>query len=297
MPENHEVEAEQIRDEANAWVARFAPLVMQAEILTDDEVRQRIRDSERLEKEGRVLQSRLSAIEESDPTLIRTVEAAIGQLSSIEADYRKQLALLKPGDPDGIADLEAVNDKLAERMARQEIGAETSVAVPEVLEMKVSPGNKAAAIALGVFGLGWNAFTAVHAFFMIGGMTKSFGWVALFLLAFYAIFFFAGIGMWIGAYNAGASEHIRLEGRDLMVRKSLGPWSSERVYRLAPDDKAEIAEMQIAKVSNSENSKGPTPVVQLHDVDGNPIGLGAHATDVQRRQTRDKINAYLRVRG
>ncbi len=297
MPEFHEVEAEQVRDEANAWVARFAPLVMHSEVLTDGEVRERIRDSDRLEKEGRALRSRLSALQDSDPDLIRTFEAAIGQLASIEADYRKQLAMLKPGDPDGIANLEAVNEKLAERMARQEIGAETNATIPEVLEMKVSPGNKAAAAGLGIFGLGWNAFTAVHAFFMIGGMAKAFGWAALFLLAFYAIFFFAGIGMWIAAYNTGASEHIRLEGRDLTVRKTLGPWTSERVFKLAVDDSAEIAEMQLAQVSNHQSSKRPTPVVQLHDIDGKPIGLGATATDVQRRQVRDKINAYLRVRG
>lgn len=292
-----ESNSEQVRDEANAWVARFAPLVMNSEVLTESEVRERIQDSQRLQAEGKALRSRLSEIAETDSDLIRTFESAIGQLDSIESDYRKQLAMLKPGDPDGIANLEAVNEKLAERMARQEVGLQTNATIPDILEMKVSPGNKAAAIGLGVFGLGWNAFTAFHATLMIGGMYQAFGLAALAMLAFYAIFFFAGIGMWIAAYNAGASEHVRLEGRELTVTKTLGPFRKDRTYKLGPDSTAEIAEMQIAQVSSNQTSKKPTPVVQLHDADGNAIGLGATSTDTQRRQTRDKINAYLKVRG
>ncbi|MBC8065666.1 MAG: hypothetical protein H7Y17_12620 [Chlorobia bacterium] len=292
-----ESNSEQVRDEANAWVARFAPLLMNTEVLTEPEVRERIQDSQRLQAEGRTLQGRLAEISETDSDLIRTFEAAIGQLDSIESDYRKQLAMLKPGDPEGIANLDAVNEKLAERMARKEVGLDTNAVIPDVLEMKVAPGNKGAAIGLGIFGLGWNAFTAFHATLMIGGMYQAFGLAALAMLAFYAIFFFAGIGMWIAAYNAGASEHIRLEGRELTVTKTLGPWRKDRTYKLGADSSAEIVEMQIAQVSSNKTSKKPTPVVHLHDVDGNPVGLGANATDAQRRQTRDKINAYLRVRG
>lgn len=292
-----ESDAEQVRDEANAWVARFAPLLMNTEVLTESEVRERIQDSQRLQSEGHALRARLAAISESDPDLLKTFESAIGQLGSIESDYRKQLAMLKPGDPDGIANLEAVNERLAERMARIEVGLETNATIPDVLEMKVSPGNKAAAIGLGVFGLGWNSFTAFHATLMIGGMYQAFGLAALAMLAFYAIFFFAGIGMWIAAYNAGAAEHIRLEGRELTVTRILGPWRKDRTYKLGLDTTAEISEMQIAQVSSNQTSKKPTPVVQLHDVEGNPIGFGATSTDTQRRQTRDKVNSYLKVRG
>lgn len=290
-------EKEQTRDEANAWVARFAPLVMSDEVFTETEVRQRIAACQSLSAEGQSLQARLNSIADTDPELLSTFEKALGQLDSLESDFRKHLARLKPGDPEGIADLESVNEKLAERMARQEIGMDTAREIPDILEMKVAPGNKAAAVGLGVFGLGWNAFTAFHATLMIGGMSQAFGPMAFFLLAFYAIFFFAGIGMWVAAVNTGSAEYISLEGRSLTVRKSLGPWNKERHYTLAPDATAEIAEMEIAQVRNSRTPPKPTPVVQLHDVEGNPIGLGATSTDAQRRQTRDKINAYLKLKG
>lgn len=292
-----ESNSEQVRDEANAWVARFAPLVMNSEVLTEEEVRDRIKASQRLQSEGLALQARLGDISETDSELIQTFKSAIGQLDSIESDYRKQLGMLRPGDPMGIANLDAVNEKLAERMARQEVGLQTNATIPDILEMKVSPGNKAAAVGLGVFGLGWNAFTAFHATLMIGGMYQSFGIAALAMLAFYAIFFFAGIGMWIAAYNAGASEHIRLEGRELVVTKTLGPFKNEKTYKLAPDTTADIAMMSVSQVSTNQTSKKPTPVVQLHDAEGNAIGFGATSSDALRRQTKDKINAYLKVRG
>lgn len=297
MQGNTESNSEQVRDQANAWVAKFAPLVMTSEILTEAEVRERIKSSERLQAEGRYLSSRLSEISETDTDLISTFESAIGQLDSIETDYRKQLGLLRPGDPEGIANLEAINEKLSERLARKEIGLETNATIPEVLELKVSPGNKVAAVGLGVFGLGWNSFTLLHATLMIGGMYKAFGFAAFAMLAFYAIFFMVGIGMWIAAYNSGASESIRLEGRELTVTKVLGPWRKDRTYKLGPKATADIAAMQISQVSTNQTSKKPTPVVQLHDVNGNGIGFGASATDALRRETRDKINAYLRVRG
>jgi len=290
-------EKEQIRDEANAWIARFAPLVMSDQVPTEVEVRQRISDCVQLGQQGAELQNRLSSISDDEPDLISTFQKALGQLGSLESDFRKQLARLKPGDPDGIADLNSINEKLAERLARQEVGLDTAQEVPDILEMKVAPGNKAAAAGLGVFGLGWNAFTAFHATMMIGGMSKAFGWAALFMLAFYAIFFFAGIGMWISAFNAGSEEYISLEGRKLTVTRKLGPWVRERHYTLASDCVADIAEMQIAQVNSNQTSKRPTPVVQMFDTEGNPIGIGANATDVQRRQTRDRINAYLRLKG
>lgn len=290
-------EKEQTRDEANAWVARFAPLVMSEEVFTESEVRQRIEACRLLAAEGKELETRLGTLADTDSELLSTFQKALGQLDSLESDFRKHLARLKPGDPEGIADLDSINERLSERLARQEIGLETAQDVPDILEMKVAPGNKAAAAGLGIFGLGWNAFTAFHATMMIGGMSQAFGLMALFLLAFYAIFFFAGIGMWIAAANVGAAERITLEGRSLTVTKTLGPWTKDRHYKLAPDSTAEIAEMEIAQVRNSRAPQKPTPVVQLHDVDGNPIGLGATATDAQRRQTRDKINAYLKLKG
>lgn len=297
MPGFRESSSEEIRDAANAWVARFAPLLMNQEVLTESEVRKRIYDSEILQREGRDMRERVREIAETDPDLIKTFEAAVGQLDSIEMDYRKQLALLKPGDPDGIANLETVNEKLQERLARQEVGLETNPTVPSILDLKVSPGNKAAAAGLFVFGLGWNAFTAFHATLMIGGMSKAFGLGAFALLAFYAIFFLVGFGMWAGAFHAGAAEQIHLDGRQLIITRTFGPYKKEKRYSLPPNSQAEIALAEDTQITGKNQTKKLVSVVQLHDVEGHPINIGAMATDMQRRQTLEKINAYLKVRG
>ena len=288
---------EQIRDAANAWVARFAPLVMGDSVPTEPEVRRRIQDCVRLRTEGESLRQMLESISDSDPDLVQTFEKANHQLASIEDDYRRNLAKLMPGDPDGIADLDEIKDRLAERLARQEIGLETEAAIPEVLEMKVGAPNRAAAIGIGVFGLGWTAFTTFHAIVMIGGMFSAFGWGALALLAFYSFFFLAGFAMLAAAADAASSEHIVLDGRQLSVIKSLGPWIRKKTYQLPPDATASIAEMEVARVRTGNAPAKPTTVVQLHDQEGNPIGFGANATDFQRRQVVERVNAYLKLRG
>lgn len=288
---------EQVRDEAHAWVARFAPLVLGNDILTENEVRHRIATAEVLQEQGKALQDRLASISQTDPELIKTVHSALSELESIETDFRLQLGRLAPGDPAGRASLDAVNERLAERLARKEVGLPTTSTIPDVLELKVSPGNKAAAAGLGIFGLGWNSFTAVHATFMIGGMAQAFGWAALGLLAFYGIFFSVGVGMWIAAYHAAASESIKLEGRKLSVTRKLGPILKTKEYQLPEGAQATISVMDMPRMSNNRGGSKPTPVIQLHDVDGNAIGIGATSTDVQRRQNMDKINSYLKIYG
>jgi hypothetical protein len=289
-------EAEQTRDLANAWVAQFAPLVMGDTVPTEPEVRRRINDCLKLRSDGDLLRSRLSAISTTDPELVQTFDQASRQLDSIEVDFRRQLAKLIPGDPDGIADLDQIQERLAERSARQEIGLETEASIPEVLELKVGPPNRATAVGIGVFGLGWTAFTAVHAIIMIGGMFAAFGWPALALLAFYSIFFLAGFAMLAAAADAASTENIVLDHRRLTVIKSLGPWIRKRTYELPQDAQATISEMAVTRVRPGNQSSKPTPVVQLHDVSGDPIGFGANATDFQRRQTLERVNAYLKLR-
>jgi len=228
---------------------------------------------------------------------VQTFEKANFQLESIEGDFRKQLAKLIPGDPEGIADLEQINDRLAERLARQEVGLETEAAVPEVLEMKVGAPNRAGAVGIGVFGVGWTSFTTVHAVFMIGGMYQAFGWGALGLLAFYAIFFLAGFAMLAAAADAASTEHIVLDVRKLAVIKSLGPWIRRKDYQLPPDTQATIGEMETSRMRAGNAPSKPATVVQLHDVDGNAINFAANATDFQRRQVLERVNAYLKLRG
>ena len=294
MADFSQQESERVRDEANAWIARFAPLILDNEPLTENEVRHRIATSQILQEQGQNLQSRLMAIEESDPDLIKTFRSAVGELESIENEYRIQLGRLVPGDPEGMASLEAVNDRLAERLARKEMGLTGTASMPDVLELKTSPGNIGAALGLGIFGLGWNSFTAVHASFMIGGMYQEFGWAALGLLAFYGIFFTVGFGMWLAAFHAASTEEIHLDGQNLTVIRRLGPITRKRTFLLPDQAEAVLSEMEMPRVGNRQSNR-PMPVIQLHDIDGNPIGLGSTSTDVQRRQNLEKINAYLKL--
>lgn len=270
---------------------------MDESVPTEPEVRRRIQSCLQLRSEGESLKQRLTAISDSDPELVHTFDKASNQLESIEDDFRRKLGKLMPGDPDGIADLDEIKDRLAERLARQEMGLEGESAVPEVLELKVGSPNRTAAVGIGVFGLGWTAFTTFHAIIMIGGMFTAFGWGALALLAFYSIFFLAGFTMLAAAAEAASSEHIVLNGRQLTVVKSLGPWIRKKTYQLPADARAAIAEMEIARVRAGNAPAKPSTVVQVHDVDGNPIGFGANATDFQRRQTVERVNAYLKLRG
>jgi hypothetical protein len=280
-------------DEANAWVARFAPLILEEQVLSESDVRKRIETIHQLRGVGPALRDRLDSVGgPGEQELTDTLADAIEQLDSVERDLRIRLARLSPGDPAGIVDLEALKDKLAERAARHEIGMTTELAQPTQLDLKISAGNKAAAAALGIFALGWNAFTAVHATFMIGGMFSAFGWPALALLAFYAIFFAAGGAMAVGALNAASTEEIRVDGLELTVIRKLGRWERRKMYVLAPDSRAEIG-VSTSGFNTNNNRNTPKPAIILPDANGNEVTLGTSATDHQRSQAIARINAYL----
>jgi len=285
-------ESEIAVDRANAWVARFAPLVMDEEAVTEEDLRRRIATTKALQAEGPEVQALLS--QSGDPDLKHTVERALSQLESVETDLRRRLAKLAPGDPQGLPDLEQLNEKLDERMARQELGLPTGLETPEVLQLQTSPPNLAVAGGMGLFGFGWTSFTSFHAFFMIGGMMKAFGIVALALLGFYAIFFGVGFAMLSTALNAACRESIELDGNRLKVIRKLGFWVREKAYILADDTLAEIAEPQTGGFTNRNQKIQPTVV--LADVDGKQISLAANASESQKQKLRDTINAYLKAK-
>lgn len=280
-------------DEANSWVARFAPLIMEDEPLTEADVRKRIDVVRQLRGVGPALRDRLTSVGgPGEQELTSTLGEALEQLDSVERDLRVRLGRLAPGDPTGIVNLDALQDKLAERAARHEVGMMTDLAQPSQLELKISPGSKAAATGIGIFALGWNAFTAVHATFMIGGMFSAFGWPALGLLAFYAIFFAAGGAMAVAALNAASTEEIRIDGMDLSVIRRLGKWERKKIYRLGPESRAEIG-MASSGFNSGNNRSGPRPAIIIPDGEGNQVTLGTSATDMQRNAAIAKINAYL----
>jgi hypothetical protein len=279
-------------DNANAWVARFAPLVMDDEALTDLEVRERLETVRKLKGEASMVQSRLSSVSDTDDLhLVTTVEKAVSQLDSVEGDLRVRLGKLAPGDPEGTVNLEALNDKLAERMARQEVGVPNELAVPGRLELKTSNGSLAVGAGMGLFSFAWLSFTTFHAFMMIGGMMKAFGLAALALLGFYSIFFAVGIGMGIAGVNAASKEELVLDGYELTVKKTLGWWQRVKKYTLGPDSKAEASTTAPATMNN--RSAKVVPCIAINDAEGNTISLGASGVDALRHSQIEKINAYL----
>lgn len=282
------------RELANAWVARFAPLVMGDEALTDQDVRDRIQVVDELRREAPGVKSAIGTLAGVEYLeIVQTFRNAEAQLDSIEADLRKRLARLAPGDPAGLVDLDALQERLSERAARQEMGLPTSTEIPSVLEAKCSPGNIGGAAFMGLFGLGWNSFTAFHATLMIGGMMKAFGVAALALLGFYGIFFAVGFGMLIGAFKMAASEFLRLDGHELTITQKFGPISRTKRYQLDPTTRATIGEAEFGGFRSSNSRAKTTPALLLVDTQGRQVTIAQTAAATVREQLRDKINAYL----
>lgn len=292
-PELPNAYRDQAVDEANAWVARFAPLVMEEQVLTEEDVRKRIETVHRLRSVGPALRDRLTSVGGySELELTSTLGSALDQLDSVEEDLRIRLGRLAPGDPEGIVNLNALKDKLAERAARREVGMMTDLAQPTELDLQISKGNRSAAMGIGTFAFAWNAFTLVHATFMIGGMFSAFGWIALGLLAFYSIFFAVGGVMAMSAINMASTEDIHIDGHEMTLTRKLGKWERKKKYTLGPNSKARLGTSTSGVTTNS-NRSGPKPVIFLTDVDDNDITLAMSSTDLMRAQSVDKINAYL----
>jgi len=282
---------EQAVDEANAWVARFAPLVMEDSSLTEADVRKRMATIHQLRGTGTALRDRLLSVGgPSEVELTGTLAAAVDQLDSVEDDLRRRLAALAPGDPAGMVDLDRLRDKLAERAAQNEAGMISNLAQPAQLELEITKGNKAGAAAAGLFALVWNGFTLVHAIFMIGGMFMAFGWVALFMLLFYSIFFAAGAAITMSAVNTASTESVSIDGFEMTVSKKLGGWVRKKTYKLSPRTRAEVG---VNNQGARFNNRRSTPAIIMGDEFGNQINLGEHASDIQRTTACEKINAYL----
>ena len=283
---------ERLRQEAHAWVARLAPLLEDDPAATEAELRERIARLEELHRTLPDVFLLKSSADEEDQRLVGTVEKAARQMPTLEDRLRRRLALLAPGDPQSRVDLERVQEKLAELEARQELGLKPDAVPSGPLEMKTSPGSLAGGAFLGVFGLGWTAFTTVHAVVMIGGMWRAFGPLALALLLFYAIFWAVGFGMLGMAFAAASEESVRLDGNVLTVRRVLGPFARERAYVVDTKRPA-----RVERVSSNAPESGRTTsmmkAVVLTDVDGRPILLAAGTTSAKREEVVRRINAYL----
>jgi len=294
MPESYSYETErteQTRDEANAWVARFAPLVMTSDVLTAPELHDRLNLVNQLREEAPSLQSRLSGIPAvEDHTIASTFNTAYSQLDSVETELRNTLARLSPGDAAGLPDLDALNDRLAERKAREELGL-ASEAVPAKLEMVTSPVNWAQAGFFGLFAFGWLSFTTFHAFMMIGGLIKAIGYAALALLGFYAIFFAVGFGMLAGAVLSATKEVTEIDGHTLTIRRKIGPWLIHKSYQLSKM----MPSIEVNPNGMRQNNAPPLRCITMTDVNGKAIRFASGTTEAQRQEFCNRITAYLRA--
>lgn len=287
---------DEIRDETNEWLARYAPLVMPSQrILTADEVHGQLKALEELRVAApTVLDRSRNLIGPDAPQLVTTLQQAVGSLDGLENDLRRTLASLEPGNPKGIVDLDALQKEIAEREARSELGVVAAQEIPAVLELNTNPGNLAAAGGLGIFAFGWLSFTTFHMVLMIGGMMHAFGFGALALLGFYAIFYAAGIAMAVSAFNAGAKEDIRLEGRTLTILRVLLGIRKLKTVNLAADAQAEVGRPQMTM--NNRNTI-PAKCILIPDTNGRVVTLGSSVFEKTLREHCSRINAYLAVHG
>lgn len=283
---------ERLRREALAWIAKFEPLLSDDPALTVSELRERLRRLETLERSAPDLFLLKSSADHEDQRLIETVAAAQRQIPTLEEGLRRRLSQLVPGDPAGRVDLERFRDRLAEIEARRELGLGVGPSASGSLELKTSPGNLAGAAFLGLFGLGWTAFTTVHAVLMVGGMWRAFGPLAVALLLFYAIFWAVGIGMLVGAFHTASDESIELVGNLLTVRRSLGVFHSESKHILDPTKPAR-EERITTSMGSVWNQAQRNKAIVLTDQDGRPIAIGMGTTSGHRAEVVRRINAFL----
>jgi hypothetical protein len=276
-------------DAAGQWLARFEPLLGELDALTADEVRERLRRIDALESDaGRVLGDLEAQATASDTALLATLRQAVRELESLEEAHRRRLGLLAPGDPAAGVDLARLQEKLAASAARREVQAWTGSSLnDERLAFPTSQPSWPAALFLGIFALGWNSFTTVHAIFMIGGMFHSFGWPALFLLAFYAIFWTVGLAMAAGAVFAACSEEVALEGRELVIRRTIVGRSWSRRRTLSPESRAYLA------VPNLRQEGSVTMEIAIPDHQGREVRFGGGRPRHEQQRIIEQINARL----
>ena len=266
------------RKSAERWLTCFAPL-LDAPLEPGAETTQQLKS---LIKEGEKCIPELSAwATEDDQILLATLRDAVAHLKQKEESLRPS-----PLSATGSLDLHALREKLAEASARQELGEAASV-VPKELTLLLSGGNKAAAAGLGGFALFWNGFTLVHATFMIGGFWRAAGPIALFLLAFYALFFGAGFMMVKAALDAASKEELLLCGSTLTVRKTLGAWVREQMIELGPQSRAGL------ELPSMRQKGSRAMAISLNDAQGKTYQFGVGAPEHLKSDYVRQLNAAL----
>lgn len=269
------------RSSTERWLARFAPIL---ELGTETPA-ERLRTIQALRKDGEPVLVELSAwATEDDQVLLTTLREALAHLKTAEETLKT--TLVPATSTVSLTDLRA---KIAEAAARTELGG--TEAVPTKVELALTPGSLAAAGGMGLFSVAWLSFTTFHATLMIGGMWKAFGPGALFLLAFYSLFFGVGFAMAKGALDAASSESLELLGTTLIVRKKLGPWLREKRIELGPQSRVGLA------VPNIRQKGSRAMALAVNDVHGKNHQFGVGAAEHLKSGYVSQLNAYLAAQG
>jgi uncharacterized membrane protein len=286
---------EETRQEMQAWLASFSPLLMPSDAPTETQVMQRLGTILDLKSKGAQLKMKAGDLSFEYGELTDTFRRALDQLPSLEQDTRVLLGALRPGDPRGAPNLDLLQDRLDEREARQEIGADTARLPGGILEMVTSPAQPAAGIAQAIMGVGMTCFVTLHMIMMIGGMFMAFGGFALLLLPFYGIFYAAAYGLFSSAFKAGAEESVRLEGSRLTVTRTLGPFSSTKEHVL---DSATLPRIGRPAVNfqNKQASGMIQTAVILTDINAREVAIGHGLTAEKKESLRDKLSGVLKAR-
>ena len=277
------------RETASRWLAQFAPLLGDLDELGAAECRARLEGLPGLRAEGAQALSHLEVhATVADVPLLTTLRDALRELEAHEADLRRRLARLAPGDPGGEVDLAAIQERLAEAAARREVASWASSAKDGArLELKTSPANWAAAGMLALFSLGWNAFTTIHAVLFIGGFMQAIGLFALAFLLFYAIFWAVGIGMAYGAFRAASQEQLVLEGSMLTMNRRLFRFSWDRTYRVARSSKAVLVDASVRQQGSAARD------VAVYDAEGKEVRVASGRPLHEQERLANRLNEYF----
>lgn len=278
-----------LRQSMNRWVAQFAPLVMENRTLTAEDIRLQLAIIRRLKDESErlaVMKSTLTDAEDAE--LLNTFQLAIRQLPQMETDLRHRLNFMAPGDPESRPCLTMVQDRLQEQAARQEIGL-TSLDSLQPVEAKTADPSAAAAVGIGVIALGWNGFTLFHATIMLGGMLKSFGFLAILMGLFYLPFFAVGLLMVAGVAYALCTETIRLEGNQLTITYQLARLTYRRKHKIDMNQLVKHAEI----MDSDSNKMRKQDQIEFTDTNGKPVRLARGLSQSAKESLMHELNTHI----
>lgn len=283
---------QELTEDVERFLARFSSWIDVDATASAKKSKAAVDSLGRLVAETNALQQRVrDGSERIDRRLAATFWSASGQVPSLLDEWRVRLGVVAPGAPRSSVDLDTLQARLQEREARQELGVS---ALPQTIRAHTGTASVASALGIGIFALGWNGFTLVHAIFMIGGMMKSFGPIALLLVFFYSIFFGVGAVMVLATIAALSDEDVDLDGRTLTIMTKFFGRVKRKVYTLPDWAKAEIGKPVSNETAMGSNNNGNRLMsIVVPTTTGKPVSFGSRLLPQERQMLMQKINGYL----